>query len=139
MQPGFRNDQPTANVEVVAGFEAEKMTLENAAPAVDALASEGKAVDLAGEGAAVSAKVALKEPGAYAVLAVACGLEYGAHALTVSLGAQSGSTGCQAFTYYAPRSVFEVTEPGEYDVKVSWRTGRVRLDRVSVVRVVGAD
>ena len=115
------------------------MALESAAPVADALSSEGKAVDLTTQGAAVSGKVTIKEPGAYAVLAIARGLEYGRHRLTVSLGAQSNSTGCQAFTYYAPRSAFEVTEPGDYDVKVSWHTGRVRVDRVSVVRVLGQD
>ena len=133
--PRFLATDPTPSVEAVWGSEAESLALAGASVVEDPVASAGKAVELAGEGAAVSATVRL-EPGSYALLATCCSSRYGRASLLAVAAQRTLTINCQPFTYYAPRCPFEVTAAGEYNVTITWQAGPVRLDRVAVVRVL---
>ena len=134
-QPGFHVDSPTESLRVVARFEAEALDCRAAKVVDDPSASGGKAVEMCQQGAAVSGKVKL-EPGTYAVLATAKGMDYKSSVFALILGAHKTGAACKPFSYYALRLVFDVAEAGEHTFEFGWRAGRIRLDRVTVAKVV---
>lgn len=134
VRPGFHPDSATESLVTVSAFEAERVPCETAAVVEDATASEGKAVALSEKGAGISTKVKL-DSGTHAVLVMAKGLGFGRDGFAVTLGPNTQAGRCVPFSWYAPRLLFEVDEPGEHDLTVTWQQGQVWLDRVTIAKV----
>ena len=135
VQPGFHVDSPTESLQPVASFEAETLDCRAAKVVEDPSASGGKAVEMCQQGGAVSGKVKL-EPGTYAVLATAKGMDYKGGVFALVLGAHKTGAACKPFSYHALRLAFDVAEAGDHAFEFGWRAGRIRLDRVTVAKVL---